>query len=152
MESETNIKSNEVGTPSEPSKRRRKIVAAILVVLIVFAVCCYFCCVRSVDSSVDYDYEAYLAPKPGTMVTVQFRRDALGAASNLPISPTTGSINGARVSIQGNLVAVNQEAVLLLSMEGHSRRIIDGIPQPRLLWIPKSSILMIDYHEGPETR
>jgi len=150
MESETNIKLNEAGTPSEPSKRG-KIVVVILALLIVCVVCCYFFCGRFADSSVGYDYEAYLAPKPGTMVTVQFRRDVLGAASDLPISPLTPGINQRRFIISGQLVAVNQEAILLRTNEGGAYT-VNGVSPPRLLWIPKSSILLIDYHEGTENR
>jgi hypothetical protein len=36
-------------------------------------------------------------PPLGEYCTVQFRRDALGAGSNLPVPPTTGSINNAEV-------------------------------------------------------
>ncbi len=70
-------------------------------------------------------------PKAGAYCTVQFRRDALGASANLPISPTTGSINGARVCITGKFSKMNEDWVILT--EGDSGEI----------WIPRSVILLI---------
>ena len=69
----------------------------------------------------------------GKNVTVQFRRDALGAAASLPIGPETNSINGAQTSVSGVLVQVDTESVTLES-------------NARQRWIPKSVVLNI---EGP---
>lgn len=49
----------------------------------------------------------------GKRCTIQFRRDALGAGANLPIPPTTGSINGAATSIEGTLRRVTAEWVVI---------------------------------------
>jgi hypothetical protein len=71
-----------------------------------------------------------LSGKIGTTCSVQFRRgDALGGAAPLPVSPTTGSINGAEVVISGKLTGVDRDWVVL-----------DG-----KTWIPKSSILLIQF-------
>jgi hypothetical protein len=57
--------------------------------------------------------------------TIQFRRDALGAARDLPVSPMTGGINGATVAISGKLRSLD-EAWLAVETEK------DG-----LIFIPK---------------
>lgn len=69
-------------------------------------------------------------PPTGKNVTVQFRRDALGSAHSLPISPTTDSINGARVSLTGKLIIINEEWVVL-DFEKNKH------------WIPRDAILLI---------
>ena len=67
----------------------------------------------------------------GEPVKVQFRRDALGAAAALPVSPTTDSINGAATSISGTLVAVEVDSVVLTVNENTK-------------WIPRDVILSIE--------
>ena len=52
-------------------------------------------------------------PRTGEPVTVQFRRDALGASLALPIGPTTDSMNGASVNLKGKLLAVNKNWVVV---------------------------------------
>lgn len=69
-------------------------------------------------------------PPTGKNVTVQFRRDALGSAHTLPISPTTDSQNGAKVSLQGKLIKVNEEWVVLEY-------------QKKKHWIPRDAVLLI---------
>ncbi len=69
-------------------------------------------------------------PPTGTSVTVQFRRDALGSAHNLPISPTTDRQNGAQVSMAGELKAIDSDWVVLKA------RGTD-------YWIPRSVVLLI---------
>src|SRR5438874_708324 len=64
----------------------------------------------------------------GGMCTVQFQRNALGAAGN-PISPTTGNFNGSEVQITGKLLRVNSGWICL------------GIDQAEY-FIPKEVILM----------
>lgn len=71
-------------------------------------------------------------------VVVQFDRSALGAAANLPISPTTGAINGAQTAIGGKLLEVSPEWILLESLTPHA----SGVMVERF-WIPRSKILMI---------
>ncbi|MBI3839393.1 MAG: hypothetical protein HY288_15855 [Planctomycetia bacterium] len=51
--------------------------------------------------------------KIGQQCEVQFRRDALGTAANLPVSPQTGEINGASVHIYGKLKRVIGEWIVL---------------------------------------
>lgn len=63
-------------------------------------------------------------------VKVQFRRDALGGAHTLPISPNTDSINGAQVSLSGKLLTVNDEWIVL----EHNKR---------NHWIPRDAVLLI---------
>lgn len=71
------------------------------------------------------------ALETGKDCTVQFRRDALGAAANLPVSPTTHSINGAETCVMGTLKRATAEWVVL---ERNGKEI----------WIPKSVILLIE--------
>jgi hypothetical protein len=84
-----------------------------------------------------------IAPKPGTLCTVQFRRDALGAASNSPIPPTVTSINGSGVTMQGELISVGPEAILLDQINDHY--LVNGVPNMKRFWIPTGSILFIEY-------
>jgi len=76
---------------------------------------------------------------PGKIYTVQFRRDALGAASNLPIGPNTDVINGAVVSIRGELIAADHDAILLDQVNVNLIR--GDVPAMKRFWIPKNSIL-----------
>jgi len=129
---------NEVGKESESDKpkkspcKRRKCVAIILAVLIVGAICCHI-------HHFHHSRSRSIDPEPGTICTVQFRRDALGGASLT--SPLTNKHNGAEVSLGGTLIAINREAILL-EYSDPSRY---GQPGTRRLWIPKSSILLIEY-------
>ena len=66
----------------------------------------------------------------GKPCTIQFRRDALGAAASLPVPPMTGSINGADTSIAGTLKRSTAEW-LVIEKSGDE------------IWIPKSVILLI---------
>jgi len=67
----------------------------------------------------------------GDNVRVQFRRDALGAAAALPISPKTGEINGASTTIVGKLVKVHSSSIVI---EESQRR----------KWIPREVILFVE--------
>jgi hypothetical protein len=69
-------------------------------------------------------------PPIGEIVKVQFRRDALGSAHDLPVSPTTDSQNGARVSLSGTLMLVNEDWIVLEY-------------QKRAHWIPRHAVLLI---------
>jgi hypothetical protein len=68
-------------------------------------------------------------PKP---CTIQFRRDALGAAASLPISPLTDSLNGGETSISGTLKMVNDDWVVL-DRGGKD------------IWVSRSVVLLIKY-------
>lgn len=70
-------------------------------------------------------------PPVGKECVIQFRRgDALGGAGNLPVSPTTGGINGAEVALSGILRSITPEWIALERKE-------------TTLWIPKESVLLI---------
>ena len=73
-----------------------------------------------------------MCPKLGASCTVQFRRDALGASANLPVPPTTSSINGANVSVGGKFSKMNEDWVVL---KGGNKGEI---------WIPRSVILLLE--------
>jgi hypothetical protein len=64
--------------------------------------------------------------------TIQFRRDALGAAASLPIPPTTGNINGASTCVSGTFKSSSGEWVVI--GQGGSET-----------WVPKSVILLIQF-------
>ena len=73
-------------------------------------------------------------PPTGKKVFVQFRRDYLGGAHALPISPVTTSINGATVCIKGKLLTVNEEWV-----------VVENRKQEH--WIPKNVVLLITVNQ-----
>ena len=93
------------------------IIISLLALLIVFA-----CCGRPSQ------------PPTGENVIVQFRRDALGSAHGLPVSPTTGSRNGSDVCLSGELLSVNEEWIVL----GNGRK---------EHWIPRDVVLLIEVEE-----
>lgn len=66
----------------------------------------------------------------GANCTIQFRRDALGANMSNPISPTTGSINGAEVSVHGQLKGINDDWVVITN-------------GAREIWVPRDMVLLI---------
>ena len=70
----------------------------------------------------------------GKNVRIQFRRDALGAAASLPISPTTGEINGASTTIVGQLLKINAQSIVV---GDHQRS-----ESPK--WIPREVILFVE--------
>jgi hypothetical protein len=64
--------------------------------------------------------------------TIQFRRDALGAAAANPVPPLSDTINGADTSISGTLKHSSAEWAVL---ERNGQEV----------WIPKSVILLIQF-------
>jgi len=72
------------------------------------------------------------SPPTGKTCTIQFRRDALGAAASLPVSPLASNINGAETAISGTLKSTTSEWVLL---ERGGKDV----------WVPKSVILLIQF-------
>jgi hypothetical protein len=78
--------------------------------------------------------QASTAPHRKGLCTVQFRRDALGAAANLPISPMVNGINGSETCIRGTLTSSNDDSVSIKSGD-------------KDIWIPKSVILLIEFHQ-----
>jgi hypothetical protein len=71
-------------------------------------------------------------PPAGKSCTIQFRRDALGAAATVPVPPMTDNINGADTSISGLLKSTAGDWVVL--DHGGSE-----------VWVPKAAILLIKY-------
>jgi hypothetical protein len=71
-------------------------------------------------------------PPVGKQCTVQFRRDALGVAANLPVPPMAEDINGADTSISGTLKSAAGDWVVL-DQSGTE------------VWVPKTAILLIKY-------
>lgn len=82
------------------------------------------------SAPISYHDNPIEGPAPGTVVSLQFRRDALGAAANLPVPPTSDSHNGAPVSIQGKLVTITDDWI---GLDRDSRR----------HWIPRETVLML---------
>jgi hypothetical protein len=75
---------------------------------------------------------AELTPPLGKNCTVQFRRDALGAASTNPVPPLTGSFNGAETAIGGKLKNVTSEWIVIERAGSE-------------LWIPRRSVLLLQF-------
>lgn len=71
-------------------------------------------------------------PPLGKQCTIQFRRDALGAAASLPVSPLTGNINGADTTISGTLKSTRGEWIVL-----------DRGGQE--IWVSKAAVLLIQF-------
>jgi hypothetical protein len=105
-----------------------KCAAAILITLLIAGIVCWH---------VHHPSRHRLMPKPGMECVIQLRRDALGAGSDIPVSPITYNRNGADVMVRGEMIAVNREAILISS-------------GPNRFWIPKSNILLIEYQATPE--
>jgi hypothetical protein len=78
----------------------------------------------------------FLAQHIGEHCTVQFRRDALGSGAPLPVSPLTNGINGADVSMGGELLAAEGDGIVI--QHSHNGRI----------WIPNHAILLIEFSGG----
>lgn len=68
----------------------------------------------------------------GRPCTVQFRRDALGAAASLPISPRTTVISGAYTAISCTFKSTRDDWVVV--DYGHKE-----------VWIPKKAVLLIEF-------
>ncbi len=87
------------------------------------------------SAPVSYHDDLIEGPTPGSIVTLQFRRDALGAAAQLPVSPTTNGINGAQVSITGQLVTIAEDWIAL-ELKGKRH------------WVPRETVLMLVEENG----
>lgn len=79
------------------------------------------------------DEEALLKPRIGKGCTVQFRRDALGAGASLPVSPTTGEVNGASVTVVGTLTQVRGRWIVIWDHKNGE------------YFIPRESVLMLEF-------
>jgi len=80
----------------------------------------------------------FLRDHVGEHCVVQFRRDALGAAANLPVPPQTGTINGADVASGGKLVSVEGDAIVIAEP-------VQGTETTKQVWIPNHSILSVEF-------
>ena len=80
------------------------------------------------------------APTPplGKICTVQFRRDALGAAASLPVPPMSEGINGAATSIPGKLKSAIGDWIVVDPGGADPGR-------PTEIWVPKTAVLLIRY-------
>ncbi len=81
----------------------------------------------------------------GRECTVQFRRDALGAAASIPIPPSTSEINGASVEFTGKLTSVRGDWLNLEITTVY--RSGDGSPLRtvyRRVHIPVASVLYVE--------
>ncbi len=101
-------------------------IASLLLVMAAFALTTPGCMPASEAGTTDRAH-----PRVGEQCTVQFRRDALGAATELPISPLTNSTNGAETSVSGTLVSADDRWVVLDRGDGDE------------LWIPTSNVLLL---------
>lgn len=73
-----------------------------------------------------------LKEKIGKECTIQFRRDALGAATEIPVPVNSDQHNGAQLSLSGRLKTYNQDGAMLEHDNMQS-------------WIPAESILLIRF-------
>lgn len=115
--------------PNKPERHScvcKKCVVAILIILVAGVICGHL-------------HRPKLGLTPGRTCVVQFRRDILGGATNSPGSPTAAR---SEVCIQGRLIAVNREAILIKSTD------LDEYWSQ--IWIPKSSILLIMEASQPD--
>ena len=71
-----------------------------------------------------------LSSSVGKTCTVQFKRNTLGGATNLPVGPRANTINGVEVSIVGKLQAVRNDGIMVLIND-------------KVTWIPMDSILLV---------
>src|SRR4051812_13792084 len=99
--------------------------ACVLVLLLVLLVTCH----KSPPPKPDM---GSMTPPIGKNCTVQFRRDALGAAAPNPVPPLTGMHNGAETAVAGKLKYVTAEWIVL-DRSGAE------------LWIPKRVVLALQF-------
>ena len=77
----------------------------------------------------------------GSQVTVQFRRNLLGATGN-PIAPTSTWLNNTKLSLNGKISEVSKEGIFLDAR--YKMNSGDTQLQESIIWIPADSILMIE--------
>jgi hypothetical protein len=90
----------------------------------IVAIACFSGCTPAEDS--------VRSGQAGKPCVIQFRRDALGAAASLPISPLVQGINGASTSVSG-------------TYQGESGDWISVRVDTGTVWIARSSILLIEF-------
>ena len=69
---------------------------------------------------------------PRVQGTAHFRSNVLGKTSGLPTPVLTDSMDGAKVSLNGEVVELSSEAVILIHGENK-----------RHLWIPRENVLAV---------
>ena len=74
-------------------------------------------------------------PPVGADCIVQFKRDLLGGTNATPISPTTTNQNGADLTVQGTLVKIDSDWVVIK----------DAMHATHLWWIPRQNVLMLSF-------
>lgn len=79
----------------------------------------------------------------GKSCTVQFRRDALGAAADLPIPPTTDVINGVTVTLVGILKSRDEHWTVVDAVHGD---------ESSTYVIPTQAILLLKISVPPATK
>jgi uncharacterized lipoprotein YehR (DUF1307 family) len=102
---------------------------ALLVTLTCVAALAATLSLTGCDKATAADSSGTFAGRP---CTVQFRRDALGAAASLPISPMTGGINGADTAISCTYKSTTTDWVIVYRAG-------------KEVWIPKSVILLVEF-------
>ena len=70
-------------------------------------------------------------PPTGQRVIVQFRRDSLGLASQVVLSPTSGGLGGGKSSLTGMLVSVHDDWLVLRIQNGEQ-------------WIARDTVLLVE--------
>jgi len=101
---------------------RRNMKKTLAIAIVVLAVVLTSCTNKTVTHP--------LTSAIGKPCEVQFKRNALGSAADLPVPPTTGSINSAQVSVSGTIRAVTNKSILIDSGK-------------KAYWIPLDAILLV---------
>lgn len=99
------------------------------------------------SEGIDQESSRLLRSKVGESCVVQFRRDALGTASPNPISPMTGNHNGAETVLRGVLKSVKGDWLILDVPVPDT--MIDGKSVVRECWVPKASVLLLQWPDHP---
>jgi hypothetical protein len=77
----------------------------------------------------------------GVEVTVQFKRDHLGASGN-PVAPNTTWLNNTKVSLDGRILSVHEDGIFFDSH--YKMNSGDSDQRHSLFWIPHHSILTVE--------
>ena len=131
------VSCNEIGSETETLKRClckcRLVATAILVVLIAGVVCWHI-------HHPKRSHAVGIDPQPGTKCTIHFRQDAFILRANTGTSLPIIDTGATTVAFTGTLIAMNREAILVIVEPNPN-----DVGLVRQFWIPKSSILLIEY-------
>lgn len=113
---------------------------SLMIIVLASTLCCAGCVKSSSpqEASGVQKSAAISLPDQGSHCTVQFRRDYLGSSRELPVAPTTSSINGAEVSVSGRFLRSDEEWIVLTNSNQE-------------LWIPRSVILLMIVDAPPKS-